>query len=54
MVSAILVLPYIPDSPEVIVAAGVAVATASTAFSSMLLLSLFHFYNSFNSECVIW
>ena len=35
LVLVILVLPYMPDSPEVIIAAGT--ITANTAFSGMLL-----------------
>ena len=37
LVSAILVLPYIPDSPEVVISAGT-VAVSTAAFSSMLLI----------------
>ena len=36
LVLAILVLPYMPNSPEVIIAAG-SIAVGTTAFSSMLL-----------------
>ena len=35
-----------PNSPEVIVAASATVAATSTAFSSILLISLFHFYRN--------
>ena len=36
LVLAILVLPYIPNSPKVIITAGI-IAVGTTAFSSMLL-----------------
>ena len=48
---AILILPYVFDSPKVVTVAASTWA-ASTAFSGILLLSLFHFYCNFGSECV--
>ena len=41
-----------PDGPEVVVAASAAVATASTIFSSILSLSLFHFYRNLSNEYI--
>ena len=49
---AILILPCVFDGPEVItVAAGT--WAAGTAFSSILSLSLFHFYRNLSSEYVM-
>ena len=47
-----LVLPYIFDGPEV-VAVVASTWAAGTAFSGILLLSLFHFYRNLNSKCVM-
>ena len=41
-----LVLLYIPNSPEIIVAASTSIVAVSTAFSNILLLSLFYFYRN--------
>ena len=46
-----LVLPCVPDGPEVIISAGT--VTASTAaFSSMLLTQYFSNYYNHSSDCV--
>ena len=50
LVLAILVLPYMPDSPKVVIAASAAVAAAGTIFSNMLLY--FPFYRNLGSEYV--
>ena len=47
-----LVLPYVFDSPKVITVS-TGTWAAGTAFSGILLLSLFYFYYNFGSECVI-
>ena len=46
-----LVLLYMPDSPKVIIAAST--ITANTAFSSILLLILYHFYRNLVSKYII-
>ena len=43
-----LVSPYIPNGPKVIVAAGA--TAASTAFGGILSLSLFYFYRNRSSK----
>ena len=45
-----LVLPYMPNSPKVVIIASTAVAAASAAFSS--ILSYFPFYRNLGSEYV--
>ena len=45
-----LVLPYIPNSPKVIIAAGI--ITAGTAFSSILLTQYFSNYRNRSSNYV--
>ena len=48
---AILVLPYMPDSPKVIIAAST--IAAGTAFSGILLTQYFSNCCNLSSNCVI-
>ena len=52
LLSAILVLLYVFDGPEIIAVTTSAWA-AGTAFSGILLLFLFYFYYNFGSEYII-
>ena len=52
LVLAILVLPYVPNSPKVIIIAGT-VTTGTTAFSNMLLTRCFSNYRNCGSNCVM-
>ena len=51
LVLAMLVLPYMSDSPEVVVAAGT-VAAGTAAFSGMLLTRCFSNCRNRGSDCV--